>query len=180
MLINRGHEIVLVVHSSGGFVGTNAVSGLTVYERKAAGLSGGVARIVAITAALVRGAKLDQIPPFWDVQGPRFFCKDPRNNVFNDMSDAAAKPWIENLQSEPEFYAWDCPPNCGPELFEKVPVTYLICKNDKVLPMEAQKMWADQAKATIRECDAGHMVTPSQPQIVVDLFKEAVDSVDSG
>lgn len=170
---------MLVVHSSGGFVGTNAVPGLTLSERKAANLPGGVGKIVAITAALVRPPSLDQVPPFFDVQGSRFFCKDPKECLFNDMSDEAARPWIETLQSEPEFFAWDCPPKYGPELFDKVPATYLLCKNDRIQPPELQKTWADAAKASITECDAGHMVLLSQPKVVVDFIKKAVDSLPS-
>lgn len=177
--MDRGHIIVLVVHSSGGFVGTNAVPGLTLSERKAANLPGGVAKIAAITAALVRPDSLDQVPPVFDVQGPRFFCKDPKEFLFNDLSDEAAKSWIETLQSEPEFFAWDCPPKYGPDLFNKVPATYLLCKNDKIHPVELQKTWADGARAIITECDAGHMVMLSQPKIVVDFIKKAIDSLTS-
>ncbi|KAL9108364.1 MAG: hypothetical protein Q9227_006824 [Pyrenula ochraceoflavens] len=177
ILINRGHKIILVVHSSGGFVGSNAIIGLTLSERSALGLSGGVAIIVAMTAALLRPAKLNAPPPFWDIKGPHFFCKEPRDLLFGDLSDEEARPWLERLQPEPEFEAWDCPPKFGPGLFEKVPVVYLICRNDKATPAQLQRMWAEMVHADIRECEAGHMVQLSQPQVVVDLIKEAVDSL---
>lgn len=46
-LINRGREIIVVMHSYGGMVGAGSVAGL---ERKAAGDEGGVIGLVFMTA----------------------------------------------------------------------------------------------------------------------------------
>ncbi|KAI9691562.1 MAG: hypothetical protein M1822_007633 [Bathelium mastoideum] len=177
VLVHRGNTIVLVVHSAGGFIGMSAVPGLTVSERKSAGLLGGIAKIVAITAALVREDKFDQFPPFFDPRGERLFCKDPANYFFNGWSSEAARPWIESLQPEPEFDSWLCPLKYGPELFDKLPSIYLVCKEDKVVPTELQRMCAEVAKSEIRECEAGHMVMLTHPEVVVDLIRETVENL---
>ncbi|KAL9093831.1 MAG: hypothetical protein Q9165_003754 [Trypethelium subeluteriae] len=178
-IINKGNKVILVVHSSGGFIGTGAVPGLTVTERKAAGLQGGVAKIVALTATLVRQASLtrDQFPPFWDPRDDSFLCKDPEKLLFNGVDRETTKKGLAELQPEPEWFSWDRPPTYGPELFEKVPAVYLVCKEDRATPVEAQKMWANAAKAEIKECDAGHMVMLSHPEVVVDVVRGAAESV---
>ncbi|KAI9683794.1 MAG: hypothetical protein M1822_005984 [Bathelium mastoideum] len=177
ILADRGNTIVLVVHSAGGFIGTGAVPGLTLTERMAAGLPGGVGKIVGITATLVRGDKLANLPHFFDPREDRLLVKNPESTIFSDISPEAAKPYIDNLLYEPEWHSWDRPPTYGPELFEKVPAMALLCTKDRTTPWEFQKMWADAAKAEIRECDAGHMVQLSQPQAVVDIIKEAAESL---
>lgn len=47
-----GTTVVLVLHSAGGFVGSNAAEGLDVKARQGAGLKGGVCRIVFLTGAV--------------------------------------------------------------------------------------------------------------------------------
>jgi pimeloyl-ACP methyl ester carboxylesterase len=152
---------------------------LTVTERTAVGLQGGVAKIVALTATLVRQASLtrDQFPPFFDPRGDHLCCKDPEDLLFNGVDAEIKKNELAALQPEPEWFSWDRPPTYGPELFEKVPAVYLVCKEDRATPVEAQKMWADAAKAEIKECDAGHMVMLSHPEVVVDVVKGAAESI---
>ncbi|KAF2229343.1 hypothetical protein EV356DRAFT_510978 [Viridothelium virens] len=165
VLANRGNTIVLVVHSAGGFIGANAVPGLTLADRKSAGLPGGVINIIAIMATLVREAKLDQCSPFFESRGERLFVKDPEKTLVNDLSQDIAKP------------EWDRPPKYGPFLFDRVSSIYLIYKGNNATLVELQMTWAELAKSEIRECDAGHLVMLSQSRIVVDLIKDAVESV---
>lgn len=47
-----GKTVVLVLHSAGGFVGSNAAEGLDVKARRGKGLKGGVCRIVFLTGAV--------------------------------------------------------------------------------------------------------------------------------
>ncbi|KAI9714383.1 MAG: hypothetical protein M1820_000344 [Bogoriella megaspora] len=175
ILADRGNTIVLVVHSAGGFVGTGAVPGLTLTERKAANLPGGVGYIVSITSTLVREDKLENFPPFFDPREDRLHIKNPKDTLFSDMSAEAAQPYIDTLLYEPEFYSWDRPPTYKPDLFEKVPALALLCTNDATTPLSFQKMWAEAAKAETRECDAGHMVQLTQPQAVVSIIREAAE-----
>ena len=48
-----GDEIILLCHSSGGVVGSNAVEGFDVATRKAAGKKGGVVRVVYLSAFML-------------------------------------------------------------------------------------------------------------------------------
>jgi alpha-beta hydrolase superfamily lysophospholipase len=52
-LADHGDEIILLCHSSGGVVGSNAVEGYDVASRKAAGKKGGVVRVVYLSAFML-------------------------------------------------------------------------------------------------------------------------------
>lgn len=53
LILSRGKTVVLVMHSYGGLVGTNAVVGLELSARVAKGERGGVAHCLFIAAFLV-------------------------------------------------------------------------------------------------------------------------------
>lgn len=52
-LIGDGHEILVLMHSYGGQVGTNALSGLSVSARSKEGLTGGVLHLIYMTATAI-------------------------------------------------------------------------------------------------------------------------------
>ena len=57
-------EILMVLHSGGGFLGSNAIEGLTAKARTAQGLKGGVVGIVFLTAAIFPVGYKHQPLPF--------------------------------------------------------------------------------------------------------------------
>jgi pimeloyl-ACP methyl ester carboxylesterase len=55
-LVEQGHEVVVLMHSYGGQVGTNALHGLGVESRRKEGKAGGVPHLIYLTAyAIVEG-----------------------------------------------------------------------------------------------------------------------------
>lgn len=61
-LANEEKEVVLMVHSYGGLVGQNAVSGLGYKQRKAQGKKGGIIMLVYLAAFVApKGATLKQM-----------------------------------------------------------------------------------------------------------------------
>ncbi len=67
ILEREGKEIVLVMHSAGGFLGSNAIEGMSVEERKAQGKDGGVRKLLVLTAGLLPEGTLHTTPPFGDI-----------------------------------------------------------------------------------------------------------------
>ena len=64
-LVRDGKDVVLVMHSAGGFIGSQAVQGLDAKGRKMKELSGGVSRLVFLASGLApEGAKHDSSLPF--------------------------------------------------------------------------------------------------------------------
>jgi pimeloyl-ACP methyl ester carboxylesterase len=63
-LTAAGEDVVLVLHSAGGFLGSIAIEGLTRKAYQEKGLKGGVAKIVFLTAAVVPEGTPHSKPPF--------------------------------------------------------------------------------------------------------------------
>lgn len=59
--------------------------------------------------------------------------------------------------------------------YRRVPTTYLICKKDKVIPLELQQAMVNLAgeEAITYHCDAGHFPMLSVRNVVVKLIRKA-------
>lgn len=98
------------------------------------------------------------------------FCKDPRNSLFNDMSDAEAEKWAAVLECQPSS-GWN--DKCTYAGWKDVPSVYLVCENDAAIPLELQMQVASLAGSEVVTCSAGHMVMLSQPEKVVEVVRKA-------
>jgi Alpha/beta hydrolase family len=67
-LVSRGDNVLLVLHSAGGFLGSEAMQGLDVKQRRERGEKGGVVGIVFLTAGLIPEGFPHQTPPFWVIE----------------------------------------------------------------------------------------------------------------
>ena len=180
--------IILVGHSYGGAVITNAATG-----------NPNVKALVYIDAfAPDQGeslASLSSVPPP-PGQSPSCLSGDPKQ-VFNFVPltgggvDLYVKPSLF-----PSCFANDLPPNEGAVLastqrafalsslgqtsgmpaWKTIPSFYLVGTIDKVIPPFAQLFMAQRANATIVHVRGSHLVMISHPEAVVDLINQAAHS----
>ena len=84
-LVDKGQHVVLVLHSAGGFLGSNAIEGLGLKTRQEKQLPGGVSKIVFLAGGIFPEGFKHAPPPFftYDVSsGPRSFRKSsPRREA---------------------------------------------------------------------------------------------------
>src|SRR5256712_7301924 len=180
--------IILVGHSYGGAVITNAATG-----------NPNVKALVYIDAfAPDQGeslASLSSVPPP-PGQSPSCLSGDP-TTVFNFVPltgdvDLYVKPSLF-----PSCFANDLPPNEGAVLastqrpfalsalpqpsgvpaWRSIPSFYLVGTIDNVIPPFAQLFMAQRANATIVQVRASHLVMISHPNAVVGLIDEATLSL---
>src|SRR6266568_1253817 len=181
--------IILVGHSYGGAVITNAATG-----------NPNVKALVYIDAfAPDQGeslASLSSVPPPPD-QSPSCLSGDP-TTVFNFVPltggdvDLYVKPSLF-----PSCFANDLPPNEGAVLastqrpfalsalsqtsgvpaWKTIPSFYLVGTIDKAIPPFAQLFMAHRANATIVQVRGSHLVMISHPEAVVDLINQAVHTM---
>lgn len=64
-LISNGRSILVLMHSYGGQVGTNALSGLSIASRSKEGFSGGVSHFIYMTATAIAEGKC-MVDPMYD------------------------------------------------------------------------------------------------------------------
>ncbi|KAK0109800.1 hypothetical protein ONS95_002473 [Cadophora gregata] len=171
-LTNAGKDVIMVVHSYGGVVGTNAVEGLGYAERAAAGLSGGVIMLIYMTAfAVPKGTSLldglggSYLP--WMTLGDDGFVTPatPETIFYADVTDAAlvAKA-VAGLEPEPARIFSDKttyePWNQGVE------VGFFFMELDQAIPIATQKAMASQfpADSFTYTMNSSHSPFLSMPQ----------------
>lgn len=181
-----GRDVVVVNHSLGGLPGCSAVEGYTAADpsRLASG-NGRVRGIVQITGMTIRDAAhhhevFKNIPSNPDENGWK--TTPPLELVkklfYHDLEPAEADYWVSTLK-----------PNAGwldrnadglyPG-YKDVPVWYLACDNDQMLPLAAQESFMDvirevNNRLTVRHIDSGHSPLLKRPEITAEYVHEAVE-----
>ncbi|MDP9793621.1 pimeloyl-ACP methyl ester carboxylesterase [Catenuloplanes nepalensis] len=175
--------IVLVGHSYGGFVLTNAATGnanvkALVYVAAFAPDAGETVQGLQV---LFPGTKLGepqldfrQHPGGYDgyVKAAVFrevFAGDlPRATT--DLMWATQRPGDTHTLGEPS----------GAPAWRDVPSWYLVARDDQLIPAAAQRFMADRAGARVVEVRASHVAMISQPKVTADLIALAARTVAKG
>ena len=100
-LLDKSLEVVMLLHSYGGAVGTEAIKGLSTHERADKGLSGGVTHLIYMCGFLLQvgecvgGASLPRPVPEPverdEATGTTFLCEPPVKLFFADLEPQRAK-----------------------------------------------------------------------------------------
>ncbi|MEZ0446329.1 alpha/beta fold hydrolase [Cellulomonas sp. ICMP 17802] len=177
--------VVLVGHSYGGAVITNAAVGADnvkalVYVAGFA-LDDGEA-VGAATALGSDGPPPDltqvlQFRPFGAGEGDvdaylkveifhQVFCQDLPDDLAAVMA-ATQRPSALATLGEPS----------GPPAWKSVPAWYLVASSDRVIPPAAERVMGARAGATVVEIESSHVAMISHPDEVTALIQQAIDAV---
>ena len=183
LLDTTGRTIIVIAHSYGGIVGIEAVQALSITERKAKGLQGGVVHIIYMAAFMpqvgesVGGLSLprpDPDPVEVADDGTSFLCTNTKQLFFNDMDDEAAEKASSMLVRH-------CAAAMGGSLtfpaWKYVPATYIATTLDMVLFPEWQKGMIDAVRKegvhlNVRTYDASHSPYLSMTKQMVDVVED--------
>ncbi|KAL2068897.1 hypothetical protein VTL71DRAFT_15235 [Oculimacula yallundae] len=178
-LADEGKDIIMVVHSYGGMVATNAVEGLSYADRRAAGKRGGVTMLIYMTAfavplgtSLLNGLGGQYLP--WMILGENqqdgfVTPATPEEVFYADVTDSAlvAKA-VAGLEHEPARIFSDKttyePWNSG------VNVGFFFTELDQAIPIATQKGMASQFGDSYFSytMNSSHSPFLSMPQKVVE------------
>jgi len=173
-LVTANLEVVMVLHSAGGFLGSNAIEGLDVKARAEKGLKGGVTKLVILAGALWPEGFRHGPLPFSVYEGGAFTCMTPEKLLFNDLDEPEKDKWIKALRTQPAEGWDDMVTYCA---WSHVPSVYLVCEGDAIIPTSLQLQFAEAASSKIEKCGAGHMPMLSMPERVVEVIRGAVEIV---
>jgi len=186
----KGRDVVVVVHSYGGAVGSSAVKGLTRPKQDVASpkeaSSGHVIGIIMIASGFVvtevgflegLGGKP---PPFWtlDPSGFAVLVGDPRELFYHDLPAEEGSDWVGRLRQQASG-----PMTEGGKYYysgwKDVPIWYLATIQDKALPIEAQRMFVQMAKdggaqIMVEEVESSHSAMLSMPKETAEFIVKAV------
>ncbi|MGW4463763.1 alpha/beta fold hydrolase [Micromonospora sp. NPDC004704] len=169
--------LVVVAHSYGGLVTTNATAGNTnvkalVYV--AAFVPDQGESLVGLQTAHP-GSRLDEAAldfrPYGEGHVDAYIKKAVFHDVFagdvpratTDLMWATQRPADVNALGEPS----------GAPAWKTIPSWYLVARKDNVIPAAAQRFMAQRAGARSVEVNASHVAMIAQPAATADLIKRA-------
>ncbi|KAB5580097.1 Alpha/beta hydrolase fold-1 [Coniochaeta sp. 2T2.1] len=176
-LIEQGKEVVLLCHSSGGLIGSNAVEGFDAVSRKAAGkTSGGVVRIVFVAAFLLpKGRSL--LPGF---AGREAAALDESRDVFpqigfNDLPPEDRARWAKEA-THTSASLFSAPWGHEPWANGTIPCSYIFCSADNALLLAFQQGMVQQLglKPRTATLERGHCPFLSMPDEMLKALQSVV------
>ncbi|MFY1626452.1 alpha/beta fold hydrolase [Micromonospora sp. WMMD735] len=173
--------IVLVGHSYGGFVITNAATGnpnvkALVYVAAFAPDQGDT---VFTLQTRFPGSKLGQdaldIRPYPLPDGSTSYDGYVKAAVFRDVFagdlPATTTATMAASQRPSDVHTLEQP--AGPAAWKTIPSWFLIARNDNLIPADAQRFMADRAGGNRVEVNASHVAMISKPGVCADLIMAA-------
>ena len=184
-LANSGRDILVLMHSYGGVVGTNALENLLAAQRRSQGLFGGVKHIVYM-AAFVQpaGTRLTDPfngnPPPWldeDTEKDIVHMQTPRHAFYGHIeSDNEAQNWLDMTVMCPSSVLRDAQSYAPYEYVgHGLDATYLVCSRDKELNAQVQEGMATLLGPDrhMEHCDAGHCCMIGYGSVIADVMDRA-------
>ncbi|KAH7389171.1 alpha beta-hydrolase [Cadophora sp. MPI-SDFR-AT-0126] len=170
-------DVVVVMHSYGGVVGTQAVTNeLSSNTRAKKGKKGGVSHLLYLCAFVLKlgnslaqtfGGSLPQFIPIEEDGSCNMM--DPKLRFYNDLSPEDQDRWVAELRPHSSAAQFTPLTNAG---YQYVPCTYLFCGNDQALLIEYQRGIVEASVVKMREisCGSGHSPYLSMPEKVVAVI----------
>ncbi|MCJ1377259.1 hypothetical protein MMC17_000351 [Xylographa soralifera] len=179
LVVDEGKDVIVVMHSYGGVVGTQAVdASLGKKARQNKGLAGGVIHLLYLCAFILPlgdslGSALGGgLPPFIKVEEDGT-CNmmEPERRFYNDLPKQQQDHWVSELKPHPAI-AQLTPISYAAYMYH--PVTYLYCENDQALPLEVQKMMVVGSGPHFQTetCASGHSPFLSMPETVLKVVEK--------
>jgi pimeloyl-ACP methyl ester carboxylesterase len=180
--------VVLVAHSYGGFVITNAATGAKnvkalVYVdafipdegQPAVALTGqGSSLVAALTnpTAVFKLVPIPGAPP--EAPDTYLLPATVRENFAQDVS--AEEAGVIYASQRPASFAGLAEPS-GPPAWKDIPSWAIIGQQDRIIDPVSLRAMAEHAGAKITEVDASHVSMVSHPEVVVDVIEQALREV---
>ncbi|KAL9054495.1 MAG: hypothetical protein Q9162_004141 [Coniocarpon cinnabarinum] len=182
-LIENGYPVFILMHSYGGVVGGEAaVEDLSSFQRSLAGLPGGIARLVYMSAFIIIPGEniVDAQKHILGGTDSREVASEDMELVhyddgtsknigaakasFNSLAPAEAEEWASKLPVWPMAAAME-PSTRAP--YRTIPTTYVYGKNDRSIKLSTQERCVQRAKELIGICDLveEYLETDHSPQL---------------
>lgn len=176
--IDAGKDVLLVVHSYGGVIGSDAVRGLDKATREKEGKQGGVAHLYYCCAfVLPEGMSLmDALQgkplPWFSISEDEMLVNPatPIETFYGDVEHPNEHVEMLKPHSYRTFFSKVTYP-----AWKSVPRTYLLCEKDEAIPIHAQKGMVENSGVEwkVESVDASHSPFLSMPEEVARSIRRA-------
>ena len=188
-LVDEGRSIIVLMHSYGGHVGTNALTGLGIEARRQNNLPGGIERLVYICAAaynvgesmltiVEKHGQMDLMSAvFPSEEDGTCVCSDPRTILLGPgLSDEEFESWVSQLRPWNGISLGMNLEHCA---WLEIPVSYVMATADMTMPWAYQKemianMEAHGRKVQTFQLETGHCPPVTTPEDMVKIVEEIV------
>eukprot|EP00243_Klebsormidium_subtile_P003659 TRINITY_DN17247_c0_g1_i1.p1 TRINITY_DN17247_c0_g1~~TRINITY_DN17247_c0_g1_i1.p1 ORF type:complete len:294 (-),score=59.56 TRINITY_DN17247_c0_g1_i1:401-1282(-) len=181
LIEKEGKDVLVVMHSYGGLVGTEAVhESLGKRARAAEGKAGGVLRLVFLCAFVVpEGASLlsalgGEMSPFVTInEDGSCVMQEPAQRFYHDVPAVEQQQWVSKLRPHP-VVSMNNPVTYL--AYEHHPASYIFCENDRAVPVEVQRAMVDGAGVEMRTetLPSGHSPFLSMPEMLLEAVQKTV------
>ena len=185
-LVDAGRTIIVIMHSYGGQVGTNALYNLGLKERTQHGesLSGGIIHLIYMCAfALLEGGSMvDKVKEFGHehllplafdfADDDSCVNRDPKTLLIGSgIEDAEAEAYVSSLVRWNGKSMYQGITHCT---WREIPVTYIYTSQDMTVPLDYQKSMVERMQAEGQavhtfELATGHCPNLTKTEEVVDI-----------
>ncbi|KAI1506466.1 alpha/beta-hydrolase [Biscogniauxia marginata] len=176
LIEQQERTVVVLMHSYGGLVGSEATSKEFSWAyRKGQGLTGDVIHFFFF-AAFILAEGQSVLSGFGESSNidvrphGRFRIKDAAKILYNDLPPEEAEYWASKIIDQ--SYAVQTT-KLSRAAYRYIPSTYVICENDKGPPPQFQEVCGKNAKAEIRRMNSGHSPMLSKTDELVKLITVA-------
>lgn len=190
-LVEAGRSVILVLHSYGGQVGTNALVGLGLEARAKKGLKGSVSHLVYMCgfAQLEDKSMVDKVNEFGHgelmslafdfAEDKSVVCRDPKMSLLGDGQGAEESEVQEYLSSLARWNGTCMYQSISHCAWREVPVTYVYMRSDMTVPLNYQKSMVETMKKEGREVattelSTGHCPNLTKAKEVADIILKVV------
>ncbi|KAH7303061.1 hypothetical protein B0I35DRAFT_517527 [Stachybotrys elegans] len=159
-LVESGRRVVAVMHSYGGQVGTNALTGLGFDSRSKDGKSGG-----GSMAGKVKDMGHEALMPiaFDFADDMTVLCRDPRGQLVGaDADEAELESYVSTLVRWNGQSMYDAISKCA---WREIPVTYVYTSSDMTVPLDYQKSMVSLLEEQGREVKTFELATGHCPNL---------------
>ena len=186
-LIDKSREVIMLLHSYGGAVGTEAVKGLSGSERATRGLKGGVVHLIYMCGLMLQvgecvgGASLPRPDPdpveIDAATNTTFLCEPTIQLFYADVEPERAKRMERLLTRQSAKAMTDA---VTYPAWQYLPTTYLMTQDDQVLFSDWQERQIKAvrdagASLTVESFKASHSPFLSMPVEIVTAVERAVE-----
>ncbi|KAL4768510.1 Alpha/beta hydrolase fold-1 [Aspergillus nidulans var. acristatus] len=167
--VSAGKDVAIISHSWSGLPVNSALDGLSKTERQAAGETGGVAKLIFISAFIpdvgesLIGA-FGGVPPDWydrDEANGTVSVVGPYSLFFHDVP--GGEQWAQALR--PHAWATKVSPATS-AAYTRIPSAYLLCENDRAIPLFVQQLMVEKARGRGAQITTETIATGHSPWLV--------------
>ncbi|KAI9847267.1 MAG: hypothetical protein M1837_002853 [Sclerophora amabilis] len=188
LAVDRGQNVVLVMHSYGGIPGGSSVEGFTKSHRAKVGKTGAVVACVYISAfALQQGESLlgfsqGRYSPWINVEGDRLTVDpiDADRVFYGKTSDPNSAETLGHTGTKLPHQCratFETPATYEP--WPEVPCTYLLCEADEAIPPLYQRAMVSRVEGChVVSCGCSHSPFLDDPDMVAEVIDAAAQKAN--